>query len=442
MNKRQVIVLWIIAVALCAAVAIVRISSKPSNSAVTERTPGQTLFAGFPAKEIDKIRIEGAEEPITIHRKDGKWLVTERDNYPADQGTVNEFIRTLNDVEVTRGIEAGPSFAPRFGMDESAKSAEDRGLNAVFFDADGKELARVSLGKNIVSEGADPMAAMGGGTAGRYIRNHADDSGVYVTAETFSEVTGAAAGWLDSAFINPEKIQAISVTEAGKDEIEWKVVRDQEDAKFKLADAKPEEVLNEAAAAPLGEVFAYARFDDVVPAASIAEKVDAAKKRTVVIDTFEGFKYTLGISPAKTPEKKEGEAAPEAAPEADASVMYLTVNVAAEIPKERKKAEGEKPEEAKAKDDAFSTRSRALTDKLAKEKPLSGRTFAINRSSVEPLLRSRADLTAKARQTPGAGAAGGAQGFPGGAVITPPLMPGGGAATPPVEVPEEDGEGE
>jgi hypothetical protein len=34
---------------------------------------------------------------------------------------VNEFIRTLDELKVTRGMEAGPSFAPRFGMDEAAK---------------------------------------------------------------------------------------------------------------------------------------------------------------------------------------------------------------------------------------------------------------------------------------------------------------------------------
>lgn len=438
MNKRQVIVLWIIALLLSAAVIVIRITGKTSAAGSTDRKPGQTLFASFPAQEISRIRIDGGASLVTLEKRDHKWVVGERDGYPANGTYANEFLRTLNQLEVTRGIEAGPSFAARFGMDESAKAEEEHGLTATFFDASGKELAKVTLGKNINSGAQDEQALMmgGGGSVGRYIRNHADESGFYASAELFSSISADPARWLSMDFINLEKVKSISVSEEGKADKAWKVSRESADvSQFKLENAKPEEVLNTTEAQPLNELFSYARFDDVLSAAEVEAKVDQSKQRTVTIETFEGFVYTITLAPAKSPAaEKEGEASP-AAP---ADVLYARINVKAEIAQERKKEANEKPEEAKAKDDEFARRKQQLEEKLAKEKALAGRTYVIARSTAAVLLKSRAELTAKPAPTPGAGTPASAQQFPGGAVIHPAMPPGGGLTTPPVEVPEEE----
>jgi hypothetical protein len=73
----------------------------------------------------------------------------------------------------------------------------------------------------------------------------------------------------------------------------------------------------------------------------------------------------------------------------------LTVAVAAELPKERKKADGEKPEDAKTKDSAFTDRLKTLTEKLAKEQALAGRTFEVSKATVEALLKDRSALLKK-----------------------------------------------
>lgn len=436
MNKRQVILLWIIALVLCVTVAIVKTGMKPAAAGTTARKPGDTLFASFPAKDIAKVNINGGETSVTLEKKDGKWTVAERDSYPANSSLVNDLIRSINDLKVQRGVEAGPSFAARFGMDESSKKADEHGLTATFADASGKELAKVTLGKNITTGAQDEQAMMmGAGSVGRYIRNHADESGFYATSEMFPSLASEPARWLATDFLNPEKVKSISATGEGKPGIEWKISRESEDApQYKLDDSKPEEVLNATVAQPLNDVFSYARFDDVLPAADIEAKVDKAKLRTVVIETFEGFTYTITLAPQKAPAPaKEGETA--AAP--DANTLYATVSVTATIPAERKKEKDEKPEDAKTKDEAFAKRKQQLEDKLTKEKALAGRTFAIAKITAEALLKSRAELTAKAAPAPPNPGAANAMPFPGGAVVTPPGKPGPGieAVTPPVEVP-------
>jgi len=422
MNKRQVIVLWIIALVLAAAVGVVKFTTKDATSSATKRAPGETLFESFPATNAAKIQITAADGTVTVQRKGDGWVVVERDDFPARLLMVNEFLRTLTDLKVTQSMEAGPSFAPRFGMDESAKNGEDRGITATFHDAAGKEIAKVSLGKYIESSGDTGM--MGGSAgAGRYVRNHADESGFYAVSEMFPSITPDFPLWLDNAFIGPEKIRSVSVTEKGADTIAWKVLRETEDAEFKLEHPAPGEVLESTAATAFKSLLSYARFDDVIPAADVVGKSDASGKRMVVIETFEGFTYALEIAPVKDAEND----------------VAMTVNVSAEIAKERTPVEGESAEDAKAKAkaDAFATRATALQEKLAKESKLNGRTFQLTKSTVESVLKDRGEIIAKAEPpAPGEGAQGSVQETPGGLIATPPIQ----AVTEPIEIPSQ-GEG-
>ena len=427
MNKRQVIILWIIALVLGISVAAVKLTQKDATQSATHRAPGQTLFEKFPAAEIASVAIKGAGGSVTLTRKDGKWVVAEREDYPANAGYVNEFIRTLDELKVTRGMEAGPSFAPRFGMDENATKTEERGLTAVFKDAASKDLATVSLGKNIES-GAEASPFGGGGAVGRYIRNHADESGFYAVSEMFPSISDEPSSWLADSFFSPEKIKSISLGKVGSGETEWKITRDTEEAEFKIVDGAPDEVFDNNANSPLKSLFSYARFNDVLAADKVAERAEADKKRSAVIETFEGFTYTLTITPAKPAAAAAGG---DAAAPASEEVL-LTVSVAAELPKERKKEDGEKEEDAKTKDAAFTERLKTLTEKLEKEKALEGRTFLVAKSTVDPLIRERSQIATKAQPAAPADAnKGSVQQLPGGIIATPP--PAQSATTPPIE---------
>ena len=428
MNKRQVTILWVIAIALGAAVTAVKLSQNTSSHTTTKRVQGQTLFESFPATDAVSIDIQSATGSVTLVKKDGKWVVSQRDNYPANNTFVNDLIRTLGELKVTQGMEASAKYAPRFGMDEAATKAEDRGLTATFKDAAGKEVAKVSLGKNIESGAA--QSPMGGSSAvGRYVRNHADESGFYAVSEMFPSVSADAKRWLADGFISPEKIKSITVSQPGKAEPAWKLTRDGEEAEYKLEGAAAAEVLDTTATSPLKSLFSYARFEDVVPADKVAERIVTDDKRTATIETFEGITYTVTLSSTKPAAAPAAPVSPGEQPPATDNFL-VTVDVAAELPKERKKEEGEKPEDAKAKDTAFTERLKTLTEKLATEKAFAGITFEVAKSTVEPLLKDRAGLITKATPPAPQGAAnGGVQKLPGGMIARPPVT----ATTPPIE---------
>lgn len=210
MKSRTVILLWLVAIALGASVYFLKKSEGKNDRAATERSAGQTLLADFPAEKITSIEITGSEQNVTLVEKDEKWTVAQRDGYPADTREINDLLRTLTDLKVAQGIEAGPSFSPRFGMDEKSSDPEQHGLITSFKDAEGKELAGISFGKNL--DAASASSPFGGGATGRYVRNHGDDSGFYVVSEVFGILSSDPQSWLADDFLKVEKIESISVT--------------------------------------------------------------------------------------------------------------------------------------------------------------------------------------------------------------------------------------
>ena len=374
MSKKQVIILWSIAAVLAVIVLGIKLSQDDPNQSTTERKPGETLFESFPAEDITRVVIEGAEQSLTLTKKGDAWFLKERDDYPADTTAVHDLIRTVNEVEISRAIEAEPSLAPRFGMDADSKTEEDHGLEISFFKGE-EELARVTLGKNIEHDSTGKIA---GATmmVGRYIRNHADESGFYGTTEMFASVGDDAKGWLRDVFINPEKISSVKVSKDDSEETDWHLQRESEEAVFQVVGAKPSEVANKNLADRLGSLFSYERFNDVAPAASV-EALSAEKgRRKAVVRTFEGFTYTLSMIPS-----------------ADDELEYLMeVEVEAELPEERKKGEDESEEDAAKLDKAFAERRQQLQDKLNEAKFFVGRTYLMPKTSVDLLLYKRGDM--------------------------------------------------
>ncbi|HEY1121386.1 MAG TPA: DUF4340 domain-containing protein [Haloferula sp.] len=430
MNKRQVVVLWIVALVLAAAAFITRSGKSKGFESKTERSRGQTLLNDFSADQVAKIKVSSGENATTLVRKDGKWTIEERGGYPAKTSAVNEFLRSLAEVKVTEGIEAQPSLAPRFGMDPKSSKPEERGTEAVLMNDAGAELAHVTLGKNLQSAGEDPMAAMmgggGGGSTGRFIRNHTDESGVYKVSEMFSALSPEPKSWLNDEFVKIEKIKSISVSDAGQaDKINWKVTRDDENGEFKIDSPKPGENLESTVATSLKTLFSFARFEDVVSADDAAKNAKPAEKRTAKIETFEGFVYTITVEPTEAEKPKEPATPDAPAPEEN---YLMTVNVEATLPTERKKEEKESAEDAKAKDTAFANRKAELEKRLAAEKAMAGKVFKVTRYTVEALLKLRSEVAPQ--QAPG-GAATPTPG-PGAGLVMPQQ---GGAMTPPIQVP-------
>lgn len=429
MSKRQVIILWAIALVLVSALVAVKSSHKDSFQSATERSRGQTLLADFQPDQVTSLSIANADGSSTLIKKDGAWTVGDRENYPADTNNINELLRKLAEVTITQGIEADPALAPRFGMDPKADTSEEQGTLVALADESGTELVKLTFGRALQSSN-NPMSPYGGGgSTGRFIRNHADPSGVYVTSELFPNLNSDPKNWFNQDFLRIDKIESISLSELGKpDSILWTLTRPDEAADFTLEGKKDNEILDPNALTPLKSIFSYARFEDVVPSSEAAEIWPDETKQKAIIKTLEGFTYNITLGPAKTETPVDGESIPER--------FLMTVEANATIPAERKKSADESEQQSKERDEAFASRKAELEKRLATTKTLEGHRYQVSRFTIDALLKDRIGLIQSA--PPAAAPTGLPPGFPAN-------LPGAGrpiqAVTPPVAVPpRQDGE--
>jgi hypothetical protein len=287
------------------------------------------------------------------------------------------------------------------------------GITAIFSDAAGKEIAKISLGKNLESAAA-ASSPYGASSVGRYIRNHADSSGFYAVSELFDFVTTDPKAWLQEDFLKIERIKTIATTQPGNDKNEWELTRENENSEFNFSEAFPGVKAATAEVTPFKSLFSFTRFEDVVPASEIEKRVTPDKAQKVKILTFDNITYDITLQPAKSTTENS-----EQAPDEN---FLMTISVSGEPNKERTKPEGEAEDQALAAEKAFAEQLKALAEQLAKNKQLEGRTFEINRFSVDALLKNRTALMDKG---------------PGPQDTPPAPGPGNSAFSPPIEIPTQ-----
>ncbi len=387
MSKKTVIILWIFVFVLTASVFSLKSRKGDSGEAQTDRRRGETVLASFPATEVSSIQIKGAEQSVTLDKSADGWIVVERGNYPANFTNINNLLRTMESVKINHAIEAGPSYGKRFGMDHSSKKTEEHGVQLTFLKADKSKAATISLGKD----------STGGG---RYIQNAADDSGIYVTSESFPTASANPKDWLNESFIAVDKINSIAVSAAGKPEqAEWKLTRADQNAEFALEGAAATESLDTTAAGSYKTLLSSARFQDVTSTeASVVEQ--SPERRVATLTTTDGFTYTLTLlaKPAlKVPDAlaQTGEETPPAEEN-----YQMTVKVDGKFATARTKPADEKPEDAKAADEAFQASLKTLQEKLKTEQAFQGRVYEVSKYTIDALLKSRADLLQKTTTEP------------------------------------------
>ncbi len=120
-------------------------------------------------------------------------------------------------------------------------------------------------------------------------------------------------------------------------------------------------------------------FNDVAadPGAEAADK-----PVTIVAETFDNLVYTLKLK--KT---------------AKGDDYFVTFTVTGEPPKSRTVEKGEKPQDKERRDKEFAETRKRLENRIAFENVLGKWTYVIARGELEPLLRSRSEMTVPKRDS-------------------------------------------
>lgn len=332
---------------------------------------GGRLLPEFKVADVAWIRLRDAKSQVTLVKKEDRWVVEERAGYTANFQAIGDFIVKLIELKVTQVEEIGPSLFPRVELVEPGKG-EGSGTLVEFKDASGKVLASLILGKKVLKK--DPLnplpGARDGVPAGRYVRNLSRNDTVVVVSDPLTAAEASPGKWLARDFFKAERIRTLAVGLEGAAP-EWKITRDEEWGPWKFAGGGN---LDASAAVSAVNALGSLEFKDVV----VEPRPEDVERATVAVaETFDNLTYTVKIAKKKTGDD-----------------YHVSFTVAGEPPRQRVPEKGEKPQDKERRDKDFAENLKRLEERLVREKALARWTYVVEKSRVEALLKSRADMTA------------------------------------------------
>lgn len=376
MNRKQLCVLLALVIVL-GALGWMLYQRNQTSWQSAGQSIGKKLLGDLPINEVAALVIRGSTNELDLVKKDNRWRVAQRHDYPANYSDISAFLIKAADLKATQTEEIGPSQLGRFKLLPPGP-ATNTGILVEFKDATGKTLKSLLLGKQHMRKGA-PSTPMGLGEGeegypdGRYVMVGTGAKTVALLNDPLGNMDVKPDQWLSKDFFKVEKIRAIAATFPAATN-SWKVTRDTETGDWKLADAKPDEKLDSAKTSNFSYALSSPTFNDVLPLDTQPAPAGWDKPTTITLDTFDHFTYTLKIG-AKTNDN-----------------VPVELTVTADLPKERTPGKDEKKEDKDKLDKEFKDKQKVLEDKLAQEKPLEKWIYLVSSWTVDPLLKDRSQI--------------------------------------------------
>jgi len=343
---------------------------------------GKKLLGELPVNDVAHISLKQDTNELSLIKKDGRWRVRERNDYPANYSEISDFLLKARDLKVVQSEQVGPSQLARLSL------VPGQGTNAALVlelkNQKENTIQSLLLGKKHMQKqkGPSPMGELGdsGWPDGRYVKVGANSSTVAVISDALSNLEPKPEQWLDKDFIKVEKVRSITVNFPVTTN-SWKLSRETETGEWKLADAKPTEQLDSSKASSVSNPLSSPSFNDV-DTKSTPEQLGLDKPTLVSLETFDDFAYTLKVG-QKTNDN-----------------YSLALNISAQLPKERAPGKDEKPEDKTKLDKEFKEKQQKLEEKLNQEKAYEKWVYLVSSWTLDPLLKERAQLLVEKKEEP------------------------------------------
>jgi hypothetical protein len=379
MKKNHLLLLLCVAFVVGLASIYFRISQSAGWS---DSKTDRTIFPDLTVNDITKAQIRSAPTSVTLEKKDDKWRVAERDDYPADFTKIRDLIKLLWALKSGQETQVGPSQLGRLKLLAPGQNA-DSGIEIDLQGNKGKPLASLIIGKTVDRS----TAATGSAAGGRFVYNPAIKDRVYLVSESFFSVDPVNVGsWLDKTFIAPGELVEIDQT-AWSNNPGWKVTRKDSKTDWQMEDLKPGESLDKSFAQSLS-TFAPT-FVDVRPSSASSEETGLKEAFKIRVKTLDGFTYDFLIG-REGPDKTH----------------YLQLSVSADLPSARTSEPNESADDKKKKDEEFDKKNASFKERLEQEKQFEKWVFLVPDYNLEQILKRRDEIISKPSPSPSpAGAA-------------------------------------
>jgi len=377
MNRKQVAILLAL-VAVLGGIALFLQKTKRGGW-TTAAGPGAQKVLDFPINDVARVVIHSPTSQVQLAKKSDVWTVEDRRDYPANFDQVSALILRLWELRAVQEAKVGPSQFSRLELVEPGRG-DNPGTLVELKDKDDKNLVRIIAGKSSVRK----MDGLPGGPrnvpAGRYVLALPSEK-VSLVAESLTEISPRPESWLKRDFIKIDDPATISLTGQVAPR-NWTLTHTKGSTDWKLADAKPNEQIDQQKVSTLPSLISNLNFTDVLPPDSNPQESGLDKPEILTVQTFDRFTYALRIG------KPSGENYP------------VAISVNADLVRERTPSQEEKPEDKTKLDQEFQAHLKGLEQKVTAEKEYEKRIYLISKSSLDPFLKDRAALLAEKKPKP------------------------------------------
>ena len=245
-------------------------------------TLGRALFKDLKVADIAAMTIQEPKAALTLQRKDERWVLAERGDFPADLARVREFVLKVIGLKVGQSEPLGEKDRARLNLDASGTRVE-------FKDAQGKALGAFVLGKKYFKREVDnPDKAT---PDGRFLALPDEAGTAYLVGDPLTQATTRTSEWIERTSFQVERIKTLEVRyPAGGG---YRIERQADNAEWKLAGANPGEKLDISRANAASYSLSLLELADVAP----KDAGDTGLDQPVLINatTLAGAAYAIKV---------------------------------------------------------------------------------------------------------------------------------------------------
>ena len=387
MSRLQLLILWILALGA----GFYYFNSKDVPDSISNKTElevGSQIVPSDLIETVDSLTVISGDDKASLKKLDGRWVVSEKGDFPANYDSINQIIGALREAKVAQSVVATDEYYDRFNLDPATEEDGEQ-PDTILLEKDGKESSTIFLGKTRESTGGS------GGRAGRFVRLSNDESGVYVVQESFSFLNASPDNWINKS-LTPlkEGVVKMEVTAPNDESFKsWTVSRESVRDDFIVEGLGEKEETKNTETAALKNLLAGATFTELITSDDYKKRANEKAARQLKATDSTGTTFSITVTPEKKTEEKEEKKEDGSNPTPAPAVDYF---VSIEILNGPTKPEPIGPDASVQEKAVYAERVNNLADVSTgvnrMRKTYEGRYFLVSEATIGSLNKNRGEL--------------------------------------------------
>ena len=251
----------------------------------------------FPVNKVAKIALYDIKNRIELLKKDGKWIVFNKDSYPADFDKIKKFMLKIKNMNIAQKVIIKKDKYPDLKLiapDKNANS-EETGTMLQLYDNLGNTISTIIFGKYHFAHNTETNSVQEPVKDGRFLKVINAKTPPVLVSSPFLIANPNPAKWLDKNFVNLKSVKLAERIRPNGETL-WKISRKDEKSPYAIEGLKAGERPKPRKMFEITTAFRQFDFNDILPADTSTKITGLDKPETFIYESCNGRKYKFDIS--------------------------------------------------------------------------------------------------------------------------------------------------